>query len=195
MNHLRAARALACAGLFATASLHAAGGHHAVDDASILDPGRCHVETWIEYNRSDRGRAAIVGPACHGFGLEWTLGLSHARLDGEGDNRVAPQVKWAMETAVPGLSIGVLAGTELRARHLRRNAHFLVLPATLAFDDGDLLLHANIGRAWFAGEASSSIVPASAVEQRVHELLERVVGRLSLEPTVLAAGWRALDRD
>jgi len=25
----------------------AAGGHHAVDDATILDPGACEFETWM----------------------------------------------------------------------------------------------------------------------------------------------------
>lgn len=157
MNATRNIFALAGAALAGTGLVHAAGGHHAVDDATILDPGRCHVESWIEHDRSSHGRAANIGPACHGFGLEWSLGLSHARVDGERDNQVAPQLKWATETPVPGLALGLAAGVDLRARSLRRGGHFVLVPATLELADGDWLLHANAGRAWTRGKGAGAI--------------------------------------
>ncbi|MDB5847914.1 MAG: hypothetical protein JWP29_1666, partial [Rhodoferax sp.] len=34
-------------GLAAGAGALAAGGHHAVDDAAILDAGQCELESWL----------------------------------------------------------------------------------------------------------------------------------------------------
>ena len=45
---LREAVLVSIASLVAMAA-RAAGGHHSVDDATILDPGQCQLETWFEH--------------------------------------------------------------------------------------------------------------------------------------------------
>jgi hypothetical protein len=53
------AGALACA-----PSAHAAGGHHAVDDASILEPGQCQVESWVDRENGGNRSTLHAGTAC-----------------------------------------------------------------------------------------------------------------------------------
>ena len=44
-------------GLCATGAVQAAGGHHAVDDAQLLEPGQCELESWLT-RAGRRARAA-----------------------------------------------------------------------------------------------------------------------------------------
>lgn len=88
----------------------AAGGHHAVDDAAILDPGRCHIETWHERHRHGGGSLLHLAPACRIGMAEWTLGMERDRVEGARDTRIIPQVKIAGDSPVPGVSIGAALG-------------------------------------------------------------------------------------
>ena len=61
-NPLRCA-ALAAAALVTAAPAFAAGGHFAVDDASLLEPGQCGAESWV--SRDTGGdRSLRAGAAC-----------------------------------------------------------------------------------------------------------------------------------
>lgn len=62
------------------AALHAAGGHHAVDDAALLAPGQCHVESW--HARGDGTRLLHMAPACRFGAIEWALALERGFGDG-----------------------------------------------------------------------------------------------------------------
>ena len=94
-------------GLAATQT-HAAGGHHSVDDAAILDAGQCQVETWTDQHANNAQDLLHVGPACRVGMVE--IGLNLEREHGsEGRTvRASPQVKWAFAIG-DSLSAGVLA--------------------------------------------------------------------------------------
>lgn len=48
----------------------AAGGHHAVDDAAILEPGQCYIETWLGRETRGARRLLHAGPACRVAGVD-----------------------------------------------------------------------------------------------------------------------------
>ena len=67
---------------FALQEAHAAGGHHAVDDAAILEPGECQVETWADRERGGDRTLVHVGPACRIGPLEIGVNLDRTRMVG-----------------------------------------------------------------------------------------------------------------
>ena len=72
----------------------AAGGHHAVDDATILDPGQCELEGWYVRSRA-REDALHMGPNCRVGPVEVGVALERSRADGAYETGSAAQVKWA----------------------------------------------------------------------------------------------------
>src|SRR5690242_18243181 len=92
---LRAAVPVVIACLLAP-SAEAAGGHHSIDDAAILDPGQCQVETWFERTQDGAARLWHVGPACRVAAVELGLNFDALRSNGRGRTDVAgAQAKWA----------------------------------------------------------------------------------------------------
>jgi hypothetical protein len=94
---------------FAFAASHAlaAGGHHAVDDAVVLEPNQCQLETWADAFRGGRS-SWHLGPACR-VG-EWELGVNVDRIGPPGEpvhHTFAPQGKWAT-TIAPNLFAGIV---------------------------------------------------------------------------------------
>lgn len=123
---------------------HAAGGHHAVDNAAILDPGACKVEGWFQQDRE--GSSLLhAGTGCRVGPVELTAGADHERQPGEAATGYSLQAKWAAE-AVKGLDVGlsVTAETQGRARPLYQGSVVLALVSWAATDN--LSLHANLGR-------------------------------------------------
>lgn len=90
MRHRLAALAL----LAAPALAGAAGGHHAVDDATILDPGQCELESW--YGRA-RAREDVLhlGPNCRLGPVEVGVAAERARGEGAYETLAGAQLKWA----------------------------------------------------------------------------------------------------
>jgi hypothetical protein len=70
---------LAAASLMAAQAAFAAGGHHAVDDANILEPGQCEQEDWFSRERGGT-RIFHAGLNC-GVGA-WTCSRSGRRTSG-----------------------------------------------------------------------------------------------------------------
>ena len=139
-------------GLAATQT-HAAGGHHSVDDAAILDPGQCQIETWCGRRLLHCGPACGVGPLALGLNLERERGADSRTL------RAGPQIKWAF-ALTDTLSTGVLAsGTWQRsdAGHasLRLADSSVVIPVTWQFDDA-WRAHLNLGRDFHRAQPSTS---------------------------------------
>lgn len=125
-------------------SAWAAGGHHAVDDAAILDEDQCELEGW--WSRSRGGERLLhAGAGCRVGPVELGAAGEHARQAGESATQWGLQVKWATEVA-RGLSFGASLSpawqAHVRPRHQGTTAALLLtwLPA-----DG-LALHANLGR-------------------------------------------------
>jgi hypothetical protein len=82
--------ACACAGA------HAAGGHFAVDDASLLEPGHCEEETWFS-RYQEGGRLLHAGVNCRvgPVELDGAGELTHA--EGASATQWNLEVKWAHE--------------------------------------------------------------------------------------------------
>jgi hypothetical protein len=120
----------------------AAGGHHAVDDAVVLEPGQCQLETWADAFRGGHG-SWHLGPACR-VG-QWELGLNIDRIGLPGEpvvHTLSPQGKWSA-AIVPGLSAGVVL-TAIWDQG--RYAGFQpLLPVTWQANDR-LAVHMNAGR-------------------------------------------------
>lgn len=148
-------------GLAATQT-HAAGGHHSVDDAAILDPGQCQVETWTDRHANSAQGLVHIGPACRVGPVELGLNLERER-GGEGRTvRASPQLKWAFAID-DNLSAGVLASAgwqsdaprEGRTTSLRFATSSVVIPVTWQIDDS-WRAHLNLGRDFHRAQPSTS---------------------------------------
>ena len=120
------------------------------DDARVVDPKACQVESWARRNRDSTEFWAL--PACNPTGyFEFTFGGARVREHGEDaftDNLV--QVKTILRPLeTNGWGVGLAVGT---IRHLRResangwpgDAYFYV-PVSIAFLDDAWVLHLNGG--------------------------------------------------
>ena len=137
---------------------HAAGGHHSVDDAAILDAGQCQIETWTDRHADSAQGLLHIGPACRVGAVELGLNLEREH-SGEGRTvRVGPQVKWAFDIN-DRLSVGVLAtvGWQSAAHEtaLRFASSSVVVPVTWQIDES-WRAHVNLGRDFRRAQPSTS---------------------------------------
>jgi hypothetical protein len=120
----------------------AAGGHHAVDDATIADPDQCQLETWADAYRGARA-SWHFGPACR-VG-NWELGVNADKLGVPGEpqgHTLAPQGKW-VAVLTPTLSAGIVfTGIWAEGRY----ASFQPLVPVTWQPDPKWLVHLNVGR-------------------------------------------------
>jgi hypothetical protein len=149
-------RALAFAALAILSSALPAPRAHAgrpmtTDDARMLDPKACQLETWVRSNRDSS--EYWLAPACNPFGpfeLAYTGAWTHE--DGAGtaltDNLV--QVKAIVRPLdVNGWGWGISVGTD---RHLHREAGngwpgdaYVNVPVSLSLRDDEIVVHVNGG--------------------------------------------------
>jgi len=140
------------AGLFVVVGqAHSAGAHFAVDDAAILEPGECQIETWAQREAHATRSLIHLGPACRVGPVELTLNIDRARMREQGTTLVAgPEVKWAHP-----LSRTLSLGTMLKVVAQDTSPHFvgtaLVVPLTWQAHE-TLLVHVNIGRDFLRGD-------------------------------------------
>jgi hypothetical protein len=132
------------AGMLAGTPAIAAGGHHSVDDAAILDPGLCKLEGW--YSDASAGERLLhAGGACRVGPVELNASSVYAR---EGDRSLtgyALQGKWATELA-PGFSAGLLLATGWQA-HVQPRWEGTSLSGLFTWSPrDDLAFHLNLGR-------------------------------------------------
>ncbi len=151
LAHIRTC--IAFAALCWAAAAQAAGGHHAVDDAAILDPGLCKLEAWLTGARVER--AAHAGGGCRIGPVELNAASEYARDGGPSQTNSGLQAKWATELA-PGLSAGLSAAGDWQA-HVRPRHQGASLAALLTWAvRDDLALHANLGRDFVHGGADQN---------------------------------------
>jgi hypothetical protein len=137
---------LACA----CAAAHAAGGHHAVDDATILEPGRCEQESWVSGYRGG-GQLLHAGANCGVGPVEFGGAGDYARGDGASATQWNLEFKWARPVA-DGFALGLDLQPVWAARqHPRYAATRLNALATWNAAEG-LDLHFNAGRDWLRGD-------------------------------------------
>lgn len=123
----------------------AAGGHHSIDDAAILEPGQCQVEAWIDRETGGVRTLRHAGPGCRIGAVELGLNLDSVRTDGSGSTTmVGAQLKW-----VRAIGEGWSAGVVLAIAGQDRSSHYLgstlVVPVTWQASE-TLLVHVNAGR-------------------------------------------------
>jgi hypothetical protein len=141
---------------------YAAGGHHAVDDATILDPGTCQFEVWIDHAAGGRGTLLHAGPGCRVGPVELSLNIDHFHADGVGAvSAVGPQLKWVREI-VPALSAGIVVSAAVRDRSPNVVGSSVVVPLT--WEAGESVrIHVNAGRD-FLHDAANLSRSGAAVE-------------------------------
>ncbi len=145
----RAALAIASVSLLACTGAIAAGGHHAVDDAALLDTGSCELDSWFTRAASG-GRLLHAAAACRVGPAELGLAAERAQQP-TGDSSVyGAQLKWARDWGgdfSAGLSLSPFWQTQVRPRH--RGTTVTALFTWAAFDG--VALHANLGRDFMRG--------------------------------------------
>lgn len=130
--------------LAAAGAAWSAGGHHAVDDAAILDEGQCKLEPWLTAGHGGQ-RLWHLGAGCRVGPVELNAALDHARGGGASQTGYGLQTKWATELAAgfsAGLSLAASSQTHVRPRYQGSTLSALL---TWAARD-DLALHLNVGR-------------------------------------------------
>ena len=137
-------RTLLMAAFFAGGSAWAAGGHHAVDDAAILEQGACEVESWLARSRGGE-RSLHAGASCRVGPLELGAATDYARQAGTSETGHALQSKWAADLGA-GIAVGLslTVSTQARARPRYQGTTAAALLTWTATKD--LALHANLGR-------------------------------------------------
>lgn len=131
-------------GVLASGSAVAAGGHHALDDAAILEPGACQVESWFTRARADE-RLLHLGTGCRVGPVELGIAAEPARVGGSSEAGYQAQVKWATEL-VPGLQAGASVNAGWAA-HARPRYQATTVAGLLSwFPREDLAFHLNLGR-------------------------------------------------
>lgn len=123
----------------------AAGGHHAVDDAFLLEAGQCQVEVWTDREKN-HGRSLLHGgSACRVAQVELGVNIDQSRLAGAKATVTAgPQVKWA-QPFTQTLSGGVVLSAVWQDTTPRFAGSSLVFPFTWQASEA-VLVHVNLGR-------------------------------------------------
>ena len=138
------------------ASVHAAGGHHSVDDAVLVDPGQCQVELWADRFAATSRGLGHVGPACRFAAIEWGVNLDRITAHGEPTNFVyGVQAKWA-RPLVDSVTAGVVVAATWQSNAPRAfTGGTVIVPLTWQADD-TVLVHVNLGRDFLSGMADSN---------------------------------------
>ena len=131
-------------------SAQAAGGHHAVDDAAVLDVGKCKLEGWAE-RESGGGRSLYhLGTGCRVGPVELGLNLDTEKQTlSDAATSFGPQLKWAYPIS-EAVSIGLAASAKFNSQSPRYASSTLVVPLTWRATD-TLSAHVNWGRNFLRG--------------------------------------------
>ena len=133
-------------------SAQAAGGHHAVDDAAMLDVGKCKLEGWAERETGGARTLQHLGTGCRVGPVELGLNLDREKqTSSDAATSFSPQIKWAFPLNGV-LSAGVSASAKFNSQSPRYVSSSVVLPFSWRATDG-LSAHANWGRNFLSGGA------------------------------------------
>lgn len=146
---MKAARVLAIAAFAAAAHEALAARPMVTDDARIVDPKACQLESWAKWNRESTELWAL--PACNPTGnLELTFGGARTRADGASAlTDVVAQVKTIFRPLEEGVGIGLAAGT---IRHPHRESArgwpgdpYVYMPVSVKAAGEEWVVHLNLG--------------------------------------------------
>ncbi|MBG9389221.1 hypothetical protein [Caenimonas aquaedulcis] len=172
----------------------AAGGHHAVDDATLMEPGNCEAEGWFTRSQGP-SHVLHAGLACRAGPVELAAAAESARDAGSSHPGWAAQLKWAAPVTREfawGVSV-----TPIWQGHERPRYQATTIAALATWNVNDsLLLHANLGRDIrpnAAGRARSGVALEWSPRPRLSVVGERYIEE---QAHYLRAGlrWSASDR-
>jgi hypothetical protein len=145
------------------------------DDARIVDPRSCQVESWVRRNEDSTEFWAI--PACNLTGnLEIGIGGSRTREAGETHTTdVQAQAKTIFKALEPngwgvGLAIGHLRRRDDSPAGFARRLYGYV-PLSVSFADDLAVVHVNAGLLRAAGESRHRVTSGVGAEVRLHPRL------------------------
>jgi hypothetical protein len=188
------------------ACVHAAGGHHSVEDAALVEPGQCQVEVWVDRFVAASRRLVHTGSACRFAAIEWGANLDRTTVSSEPTNfSYGVQAKW-VRPIVDSVTGGVLVTATWQGNAPRRFASgTVIVPLTWQASDA-LLLHAHLGRDFPSGSADtnragvalewSPVTDWSFVAERYHENKQnfwRAGARYAINPNLSLDVSRASD--
>lgn len=131
-------------------SAHAAGGHHAVDDAALLDVGKCKLEGWAERETGGTRSLQHLGAGCRLGPVELGLNIdSEKQAISDLATSFGPQIKWAFPLSET-LSMGAAASVKFNSQSPRYVSSTLVFPFSWRATDA-LSVHLNWGRNFLRG--------------------------------------------
>ena len=132
------------AGLLLPAPTFAAGGHHAVDDAAIVESGQCNLELWAERSNLDHRQLQHAGLGCNLLGAEAELNVDRETARSASSLHLhGVQLKWATGLT-PQLAIGLVTALGWQDQ-APRSQQSLLVPLTWTPRE-DLAFHVNVGR-------------------------------------------------
>ena len=177
-------------------SAQAAGGHHAVDDAAMLDVGKCKLEGWAERETGGARTLHHLGTGCRVGPVELGLNLDKEKQTlSDAATSFGPQIKWAFPLN-DVLSVGVAASAKFSSQSPHYASSTVVLPLSWRATD-TLSAHANWGRNFLRGGEGqprggvslewTPIPDVSLVAERFREAANnatRLGARYALKPDV-----------
>ena len=177
-------------------SAQAAGGHHAVDDAAMLDAGKCKLEGWAERETGGARLLHHLGTGCRVGPVELGLNLDREKqTSSDPATSFSPQIKWAFPLN-DALSVGVAASAKFNNQSPHYASSTVVLPLSWRATD-TLSAHLNWGRNFISGGAGqprggvslewAPISDLSLVAERFREGVNnaaRLGARYALSPDV-----------
>ena len=187
--------------LFLLATPALAGRPLSTEDASVLEEGRCQVESWVDRSREDTN--AWLVPACNfGAGIEWQVGGARQWAEGTGKFAAADaQAKTVFKpiTDESPWGIGLVAGVVKDPKdedHRGWEHPYAIVPLTFAA--GEALIHLNAGWARNNHDRRSATLWGIAGELPATERLTLVAeayGENSSRPFLRAGGRYSVVKD
>ena len=131
-------------------SAQAVGGHHGVDDAAMLDAGKCKLEGWAERETGGARTLHHLGTGCRVGPVELGLNLDNEKqATTDAVTSFGPQIKWAYPLN-DVLSIGAVASVKFNSQSPRYASSTLVIPLSWRATE-TLSVHVNYGRNFLRG--------------------------------------------
>lgn len=144
------------------------------DDARIVDPKSCQLETWVRRNVGSTEFWAL--PACNPTGnVELTFGGGMTReLGSTATTDVQVQAKTVFKTLESngwgiGLALGNLRHPHTEPRHDFAANLYGYVPTSFSFADDSVVLHTNIGAARPLERSAHRLTWGIGAEWKLHE--------------------------
>lgn len=131
--------------LFALSSASHSGRPMVVDDAALVSPKTCQLETWAQHNSDSKEYWAT--PACNfGGNFEFAVGMGRVNDDTEHVSYATLQGKTLLKPLETNdWGIGFSFGTQINTKDSSKKDWTVNVPLSLSTLDDKFLIHANLG--------------------------------------------------